>query len=857
MDNRNRDWLQMLPQPNWWLLNGHVLSRVYLDSLATMVIAFLAFTWSTVVLLGSFVTSLEEKDFWCLTVICLCEALSVGLRPAFISLLVHNWMTLTLFVDLLGLPCRIFNDLESDAKLAPNLLKFLGQSRSFIASAWLCTPRGFKRLLVLPYVVVIVPVTSVIWLMLMLLKYGPIAFLVLPTWRLVQRDYGATPGGANNSTAQAADPNKARLMMPSLDIFYSLVLIQGVLHCLLYLIATVQEWFLTTQYNKFSLPRDWGKEAISRYLSDTRARYKRDPASVGDANMFSHATGLLGSESWGDYVSGVRVVGTFLKRGVQGSRMSILASREKVQKLIDTLGLASYPTDQQKEARELSATIVAELADSLHLVQYPGALQCISSLLETTHDSNQEKVTSNELVLQGLAIIEKLALNIRNCQEMIERAPGLLEKIKAPVYSETLINDIKNSGFAAIVNGTLKVLYQLIHTSGSTERWLPDEMSWHRLGVTNLEMILDQDSNAQELQMRAMEILTELALISGSEIRIGTDIEAGTMQVSPASSIDATIRHLMKKQLQFFFANEGQQEPAATKFIKENQLRTTSGKTMALLSRIRRDYSMILQNKEENIVGMLTEALDPGNNITYRIIAVDILGNLFAHDLLSHKIARKDEIDSLKTTLIPKVLKEILHNQTQNQTETFNTSEQGQDEESQEPRGRQPLNLNGQNKTPDKGNEEKTAMKELQGALLYLILQLYNSIDTNSFDDEVKRIGPGGEGFVAKLKIVVEENREPTLNSLRIVKLCAQISVAMVQRKQYIGHFKNKKFVESLSNASETMCNVESRILFTDTVDFQRKTKIPTRPLLSDLVKELEKGLEGTNVSGPSSEATT
>lgn len=54
-------------------LNRLVYLKVHI-AVAVTIMAYLAFTWSTVVLLGGFVGSVRRKDFTCLTIITLIEA---------------------------------------------------------------------------------------------------------------------------------------------------------------------------------------------------------------------------------------------------------------------------------------------------------------------------------------------------------------------------------------------------------------------------------------------------------------------------------------------------------------------------------------------------------------------------------------------------------------------------------------------------------------------------------------------------------------------------------------------------------------------------------------------------------------
>ncbi|OEL24469.1 hypothetical protein BAE44_0014512, partial [Dichanthelium oligosanthes] len=55
------------------LLNRYVLVQAYVLKAVTG-LGYLVFTWSSVVLLGGFVTLLGKKDFWCLTGISMMQA---------------------------------------------------------------------------------------------------------------------------------------------------------------------------------------------------------------------------------------------------------------------------------------------------------------------------------------------------------------------------------------------------------------------------------------------------------------------------------------------------------------------------------------------------------------------------------------------------------------------------------------------------------------------------------------------------------------------------------------------------------------------------------------------------------------
>ncbi|XP_062181904.1 uncharacterized protein LOC133886183 [Phragmites australis] len=644
-------------------------------------------------------------------------------------------------------------------------------------------------------------------------------------------------------------------------MFYSLILCQGALYLLWLYWDRVGPFYLASLGQDYKIPRKWRYITLDEYLFDTRAKCWRDPASIQGRTISRYAVDLIDSGSWEDNLSGARMLATFIRQGAD-VRSLLLPSRPRIQKLIDTLGWRAGPS---REMRESAARIVAQLAGDIHLAQFPGAIRCISSLLQDEatltywwncdqqqegrphlHTGSPSKTEAliplcekciptrqkrevdqqggdddvqqkkhvddevgggcNELILQGLTIFERLALDHQNCLDICS-APGVLPKIRTPLYSATLIQDIKIRDWDDIVNRCFKVLNRLICAPGKIGRRLRREISTNKQAVSNLESILDERNEAgQELQMRAMEILRKLAL----DLSINLTRE--------------TKENLITKQLRIFLADEEGEEPAAML----NPLKATAGRTLVFLSTNSEMNSAIVMSGYNDSFSRLTEKLDAKNNITYRIIAAEILENMCAHcDLDKERV---------KQTLLPMVLTELQSNKReplQSGKENQKKSALGDDEENQKKSA--PGDDEENQKKSATGNEEQTPAKELQEAFLSLTLVIYDKLTSADDFDEVQKEAPGQGAFVAKLKTIVKENAEATVISLRTVKLCGQIAVSMMRRNHYTEHFKNQGFVESLSQAKKIMSNLESCMLFAGT---DLDVKKIDRPLLSELEKE-------------------
>ncbi|CAO2152744.1 unnamed protein product [Urochloa humidicola] len=722
-----------------------------------------------------------------------------------------------------------------------------------------------------------------------------------------------------------ADPDVSNgNMNPALISFYWLIMYQFLFYVMVIIYNSYVGIVIVPMVREDSrLTQEWGHKSVMKYLSDTTEKCWREwsPASIAERSLSRYAADLLDSESesWEDNLLGARMLATFIKHGAD-VRALLLPSRPKIQKLIDTVGWRGR--GDSREMRECAAGIVAHLAGDIHLPQFPGALRCISSLLQdqttlTYWDSDQQDGTDkrgaggwinpiiwkaleantltywdwdsyqqvgddggkkggvcNKLILQGLAILERLASDHHNCSDICSD-PGVLSKIMAPLYSSTFSGDINISDWALVVNAAFKVIYQLIiHAPRDISTRLRLDISSNEQAMNNLKGILDQGTaiigleTQEELLMRAIEILTELALDSSVDLT------------------SETKENLIKKQLQIFLADQGTQEPDS----RTNPLIVTAGRTLVLLtgnSKTNSDFILkacdsdslapltrlpdddntvalpieVTIDDKKNTVAHLTELLDATNNITYRTIAAEILENNCTHcDWDKHK-------QIMKELVLPKVLIEIMSNKSdqsegkisdekenkpQSWTSTHSQNKNnrgnqknfvppGKDEENQQniaPGNKsmiQEISSSGdQKKSSDEQKKEQTAKKELQEALLSLALVICDKLI--SAYDVIQEKALGGDAFVVKLKTIIDDNCKASADSLRIVKLCGRIAASMMQSQPYADRFRNKKFAQSLTKASEIMSNLESCMIFAGT-DFGPKRTV--RPLLSELEKKI------------------
>ncbi|CAO2143590.1 unnamed protein product [Urochloa humidicola] len=206
-----------LYQPGEVSLDIPVYTLTYL-LMATTGLGYLALTWSTVVLLGGFVTSLQRKDFWCLTVISMMQA------------------------------ARIFNDLGE--KLAAKVFRLviaLIYNSVYVLREMLAT-REFVGIILSALIVPCLWFLAACFIVVFLYGYGgPLTCITLALWRIIQRDYSNSDG--DTSTANLA---------PALDLFYGLILCQGALYMIWLLVQLMVALVIIERRESYEIPIKWG-----------------------------------------------------------------------------------------------------------------------------------------------------------------------------------------------------------------------------------------------------------------------------------------------------------------------------------------------------------------------------------------------------------------------------------------------------------------------------------------------------------------------------------------------------------------------------------------------------------------------
>ncbi|KAF9678069.1 hypothetical protein SADUNF_Sadunf08G0173600 [Salix dunnii] len=626
--------------------------RVAIFEKAATGLGALGFIWATVVLLGGFAITLDKTDFWFITIILLIEGTRICSRSHELE-----WQHQATW-SIADAGIKSFRALRSSPQFIVEIVKTLSGSITRVrkpsphsretrenpdaanSGKWdggrnLCRTWTSSDVPLLPYAQWFFLSGNVSKLLYWLQLASASACVVLSLMKLTIHNYGEIEKGDTDKRNRKA----------ALNIFYSLALAEA----LLFLMEKAYwEWKLSYCKLLEEVRKECdlglsGLVSIKRFFYDAYSRCVEGSIFDGlKMDMVTFAMDLLASNSADEQLIGARVLCQFTMnpRFSDDTLQKIGTNISVIERLVEIL---NWKDPQEEEIRRSAAEILSKLAgkkqNSLRVAGIPGALESISSLLQTnrtfitTADEIGEKTiicdhahyglwTFNQL---GLLILKKLARDLDNCGK-IGNTRGLLPKIIDFMHAEERwLKDENVTPYQILtVKRSLQLVKMLASMIGTTGSHLRREISEMVFTISNIRDILRHGDKHPMLQKLGIEILTSLALEEDATERIGG---AGG---------------ILKELFNIFF-NQGIPE-------NQNHVRIAAGEALAMLAlESRRNCLRILKLRVlERLVGALEVPL-------LRVNAARILRNLCAY-------SGADCFDQLKgiTATVPTVLKAVM-----------------------------------------------------------------------------------------------------------------------------------------------------------------------------------------------------
>ncbi|KAL4345592.1 hypothetical protein AHAS_Ahas11G0293800 [Arachis hypogaea] len=474
----------------------------------------LGFIWATVVLLGGFAITLDKTDFWFITIILLVEGTRIFSRSHELEWQHHATWSITDSTS---------NSFKKDTKEA---------------SASSGTPRTQTRMWItsdvplLPYTKWFFISRHVSRILYWLQILSATACVVLSLIKLIKHDYVAI------SKVHSQERNR----QSALTIFYALALAEA----LVFLMEKAYwEWQVSyckllekvnmeCELGKFELP------SVTRFFYDAYSRCVNGCIFDGlNMDMVSFSMDLLASHSPDEQLIGARILRQFSisQRFSDDTLQKIGTDISMVGRLVEMLNWTDH---NEEETRLSAAEILSKLAgkkqNSVRIAGIPGAMESISSLLQTNrnHIPAADEIGEKKLMFDhqnyrfwtfnhlGLLILKKLARDHDNCGK-IGNTRGLLPKIIDFTHAQEWL--LKNENVAPsqilTVKRSLQLVKMLASTIGTTGKHLRLEISEIVFTISNIRDILRHGEKHPPLQKLSIEILTSLALEEEATERIG------------------------------------------------------------------------------------------------------------------------------------------------------------------------------------------------------------------------------------------------------------------------------------------------------------------------------------------------
>lgn len=505
----------------------------------------LGFIWATVVLLGGFAITLDKTDFWFITIILLIEGARIFSRSH--ELEWQHQATWSISDDGIKSFRSSSSFLLQRLKSLCRPIAVIRKKRSETAEGGVVTPRYRDNATcsrtptrtwissdvpLLPYAKWFFLSRHISKILYWLQLLSATACVVLSSIKLVIHNYGEVAKGDTDKRNRAS----------ALNIFYALALAEA----LLFLTEKAYwEWKISycellDEVNQECELGPSGMVSIRRFFYDAYSRCVNGSIFDGlKMDMVCFAMDLLASNSPDEQLIGARILRQFAvsERFSDDTLQKIGISISVVERLVEML---NWDDHKEEEIRLSAAEILSALAgkkqNSLRIAGIPGAMESISSLLQTNRSSipAADEIGEKKLILDhpsygfwtfnhlGLLILKKLAHDHDNCWK-IGNTRGLLPKIIEFTHAEERL--LKNENVTPTQILTLKRSLQLVKmlasTTGANGKQLRKEISEIVFTISNIRDILRHGEKHPLLQKLSIEILTSLALEDEATERIG------------------------------------------------------------------------------------------------------------------------------------------------------------------------------------------------------------------------------------------------------------------------------------------------------------------------------------------------
>uniref|UniRef100_M8C9B2 Uncharacterized protein n=1 Tax=Aegilops tauschii TaxID=37682 RepID=M8C9B2_AEGTA len=397
-----------------------------------------------------------------------------------------------------------------------------------------------------------------------------------------------------------------------------------------------------------------------------------------------------------------------------------------------------------------------------------------------------------DLVMTGLRILLRLVDNKDNCV-IISNSKHLVCKIMAPISYDQVHRTNHSAWSTSVVEGSLKVMLQLVAAEGETGAKLRRKISSNRKVINIIERILScEECKGRELQMNAMKVLTQLCMDK------------------------AQVKGDFIKMLVSMFVNG---------VSSDRSMRESAGKALVLFVGRTKVASIFPHvNDATEFAGGLVQIVSHDEINTCRNIAAEILEHLCI------RYTGNDEyictIRNALTGVMPKLMGEILHG--------FGSI----GEEGRTGYARSATEVVSQvivgdgailevivcnNKKKNTSSSRQNQHHELHLALLSLCVTACETLhlDINAISlGEADQGGQEGAALRFAMKMVQLNKDVMTTKSLTVMKLTTRIVIATMKNctvgssSAILERAALKGILELLSSISETMLDLESCKVF-------------------------------------------